>query len=268
MVRPVLTGSHTPNGEALTTRTGLLLPWLLAPLVLGLGGVARAGTASPPGLYLTWQDCALSPAAVANRSVTCGAPSGEESLYIAFALPWTLDSVIAVEAVVDVQAAGVLPDWWQFGPLGCRSGALHARGEFQAGTACSDFWMGEATLDGLQGYYVGEPRGGAGQARIRVALAVLPQLYRRLEAGTTYYAARLAFSAAGTSNCSGCQTPVCLVLNSILIGRLPGAPGGDLSLEFAAMPGSTHATWQGAAADCQLVPVLPTTWGAIKALYR
>lgn len=248
--------------------SGLRAALCATALVAFAPGLAAAGASSPPGLYLTWQDCAQSPNATANRSVACDGAAGEEALYLAFSLPWALDSVVAVEAVVDVQAAGVLPPWWQYGPEGCRSGSLHARGEFPAGTACTDFWMGDATLDGLQGYYAGEPRGGAGQARIRVALAVLPQLYRRLEAGTMYHAARLVFSDVGVSACLGCQMPVCLVLNSILIGRLPGAPGGDLLLEAAALAGSNQATWQGSGADCQLVPVVRTTWGAIKAMYR
>jgi hypothetical protein len=63
--------------------------------------------------------------------------------------------------------------------------------------------------------------------------------------------------------------PACLVLNSILVRRSPGAVGGD---SFVSTPGpgdANRATWQGTGADCSAVPVRrQSTWGAVKSLYR
>ncbi len=233
-------------------------------LLMALCGPAGA----EQGVYLTWNDCARSSSASADFGAPCSS-DGDQSLYCAFMLAQPLYSVVAVEIVVDVQHSDtVLPPWWQFGPGGCREGSLSARADFQGNSTCADFWHGQATLNGLSGYFVNEPRGGMNQARIRMAFAVLPALHQSLSADTMYYAARVVFGNDRTGSCPGCQAPACLVLNSILIGRLPGAPGGDLVLDQPGAQGSNQATWHGQGADCAAVPVKAHTWGALKSLYR
>ncbi|TMQ69683.1 MAG: hypothetical protein E6K80_10900 [Candidatus Eisenbacteria bacterium] len=75
-------------------------------------------------------------------------------------------------------------------------------------------------------------------------------------------------ATTGTGSCSGCGLDACLVLNSMWVRRVPGAPGGDVFVSAAAPDGGNMATWQGSGADCAAVPTKPSSWGRIKALYR
>jgi hypothetical protein len=96
--------------------------WLcLAAVILA----ARAASAGE-GIYLTWNDCWNAPNA--RSDLVSGCPLvGGQSLFCSFTLAGAIDSVVAVDVVVDVQlAAATLPAWWQLSPGGCRSGALGA----------------------------------------------------------------------------------------------------------------------------------------------
>jgi hypothetical protein len=246
-------------------------------IAIGLGAMALGAVIlltpcraySATGLYLSWDECAGSPAAHSDLSSSCMSDAGGHSLYCAFVLPQPIDSVIAVEIVVDVQLSQtVLPAWWQFDTGGCRVGSLTASSDFTTNTACSDFWLGEATEGVPLVYTATEPRGGQNQARIVVPIALPSGHFRSLNAAAEYYAARLIFSNARTSACSGCSVPACLVLNSILIGRTPSA-GGNFVLDVPGPGAANWARWQGGAgADCAAVPVRTTTWGQLKSLYR
>src|SRR5262245_14040573 len=83
---------------------------------------AAPATASE-ALHLTWNDCPSSAAAVSNLSVACPMAQAQ-TLVVSFELAQPVDSVIALEAVVDVQTASDLPAWWQYAPSGCREGRL------------------------------------------------------------------------------------------------------------------------------------------------
>ncbi len=245
-------------------------PLRLALLCVVLSSIVAAPAALADGaLYLDWDACG--PSGPAERDFACSTNSGEERLYCAFSLDQPLDQVLGVEIVLDVShSAATLPPWWQLGVSGCRFGRLTATGDPPDGADCADMWQGQST-GGVQGYAVGQPRGGANQARIKVALTLLPQNARTLEAGTIYDAARVVFSNAATTgagSCSGCGGDACLVFNSIWIKRLPGAVGGDVFLSTAGPGNGNMATWQGSGADCAAVPVKTTSWGRIKSLYR
>lgn len=237
-----------------------------AALVLVLAALPAA---ADEGLFLTWNDCALSAFAQHDLTSGCGQVEGMQSLVCAFRLPHAVDQVIAIEVVVDVQHADAeLPPWWELAPLGCREGVLQFSPEAPPGGACVDFWQGEATGPDRPTYIVMEPYGEPNQARIYFGIAVPADQPRTLNDTDMYFAARLDLGNEKTLLCEGCQQPACLVLNSILIGRTPGAPGGDLVLS---MPGPDHAnwaTWQGGGVDCGAVPVRRSSWGRLKSLYR
>ncbi|MBI5709680.1 MAG: hypothetical protein HZC42_05145 [Candidatus Eisenbacteria bacterium] len=243
----------------------LLLAFLLA--------FAAAPALAAEGLWLTWDECVLDPAAPHNRNSPCLGNVNGQDLYCAFQMPFPVDSVLGVDIVVDVQhGSPVLPSWWQFAPDSCRAGQLRVSFDFSTSSFCTDFWFGNG-VGGLQGYYQGEPRGGANQARIKIAGAVLPGFgYRQLTAADVYYAAKLTITNAHTvdpGGCPGCINPACLVLNSIAIRRQPGAPGGDVFLQGPGPGNGNFATWQGGSgADCTAVPVRSMTWGRVKSLYR
>src|SRR5438093_4928136 len=123
------------------------------------------------GLFLSWGDCALG---TASQTILfdCAADTGQADLYCAFRLAQPIDSVLALEIVVDLQsAAATLPEWWHFEPLGCRNGLLRADDDFTGKSACVDFWN-KGTSGDVQSYTPGLPRGQASHARLRIALDV------------------------------------------------------------------------------------------------
>jgi len=240
-----------------------------ALLLAALTMPASSGRAAE-GLSLTWNDCATAAGSSHDLVWTCDSNSGESGLFCAFGVGATVDSVLGFELVVDIQhSAPVLPDWWQFASGGCRYGQLDADFDFRAFTGCADFSAARAS-GGVLGYYVGEPRYGAGQARIKVAGAWLPDAgYATLSPDSTYYAARVIIRHGLTSGCSGCSGAACLVFNGMRIRRQPGAVGGDVELSVPGLDSSNWATWQsGDGADCATVPVRAVTWGRLKGLYR
>lgn len=238
---------------------------LLAPVLIMM---AVSRVQADPGLALNWNDCPLSPSSQRGLIAACQ-NSGSEELIASFELSAPLDSVIALEAVVDVQsAASTLPPWWQYGPAGCRQQQLIASATFPGLTACADFWQNSATYSGPPVYLPGAPHGGTNTARIVISVAVLSSEARALAQGTRYYAARLTFLNSPDATCPGCETPACLVLNSIRLVRIPGTATGDLELTIPASAGANEATWQSVTATCDQVPVRRISWGRIKMLYR
>src|SRR5205085_8523306 len=114
---------------------------LCAALVVAAAAVpavpALAGGA--PGLYLSWGDCPLGPTSLEDFSGPC-VNGGHEELVLSFELAAPVDSVIELDAVVDVQSAAVtLPLWWQYSPTGCRYGRLTTDVDFSGYSACADF---------------------------------------------------------------------------------------------------------------------------------
>lgn len=224
-------------------------------------------------LYLTWNDCALAASAAHDRGSACASSVGSQTLYCAFRMPFPADSVLGVDLVLDLQHEDpTLPAWWDFSPSGCRAGKLQASFDFSVNTSCTEFWFNEEA-GALQGYFLGQPRGGPSQARIKIGAAVLPTAgYRALNATDMYYAVKLTISNAlttGVPQCDGCLGPACLVLNSIAVRRQPGAPGGDILIDSPGAGDANRATWQGgSASSCQAVPARRVTWGRIKGLYR
>lgn len=250
-----------------------LLGLLLAPI--GLLPATPASCAN--GIFLSWSDCPLGGSATSNLAVACDANTGENDLLCSFQLDQPTDSVLAVEITIDVQhAQSVLPAWWQFAPLppGCRSGSLSGRDDVGILSACTNLWQGVSAAGGVLSYAPNQPRGLANQARIRVALATIPENARTVQAGVMYYAARVVIDNAMTFDpgaCAGCSQPACLVLNAILLGRPPRPSGpleGSLILDQPGLGHPNWVTWQGSGADCMAVPVRRATWGSIKALYR
>jgi hypothetical protein len=239
--------------------------------VLAMTGAGASPLAAAEGLFLTWADCALGNVSH-NANSVCMSNLGSNDLYVAFRMPFPVDSVIGIELVVDVQhATASLPDWWRFDPTRCRANQLVADFDFSLNPFCVDMWV-DTPAGGLVDYTVGQPRGLPSQARIRVAGSLLPQNPRQLNDSDMYYGARLSLRNGNTAPpqtvCFGCSGSACLVLNSILVRRLPGAPGGDVTLVEPGAGNANFATWQGTTADCFQVPVRNRTWGQIKSLYR
>ena len=245
---------------------------VLAAALVACALAARPADAAE-GIYLTWNDCALGASQTSNLDFACADNGGTNELFCAFTMPQAANNVIAIEVVVDIQhSTTALPDWWRLDAGGCRGGSLMAAPNPGSRTACVDMWQGTGAIAGIQGYIPTEPRGADSQARIKVAASVLPPDAVSLDATSMYYGVRIILNNAktvGLASCAGCTQPACLVLNSVLIGRIPGSPGGDLFLQTPGPSGANWARWQGGSgADCAAVPVRNRAWGQVKSLYR
>ena len=236
--------------------------------------LATRPAAAAEGLFLSWDDCRAVPQGASNRDFACDTDVGQHELYVAFTMPQATDNVLDVEIVIDIQSAGtVLPNWWRLDSEGgCRgNNILQVAADFPGKSACVDMWQGTTTAAtaGVQGYNPTEPRGAVTQARIKAVAYVVPDDARSLDASSMYYAARILIKNEGTASCSGCAVPVCLVLNSIWVKRLPDSPGGDFFLQTPGPDNANWVTWQsGTGANCAAVPVRKRAWGEIKSLYR
>lgn len=243
-------------------------------LLFTLPVLAPGPSRADAGLHLSWDDCRLSQDAVGDFVFDCATENGFEELFCAFGVPLATGAdVLGVIAVIDIQhQTSPLPDWWRLAKVGdCRSGYLSASADFALKPSCVDPWLGQAVAE-VQGYTVGEPRGGSGQARIKAVAGVIPSLARTLDATSVYYGLKLVIQntrSTGAGICTGCLQGACLVLNSIEVERIEGAPGGDLVI---ATPGPNDANWArwqgGVGAECTMVPVRNRTWGSVKSLYR
>ena len=236
------------------------------------GILAARPAAAADALHLTWDDC--EPGGTHDQAFDCGANNVTLGLYLAFSSAVATGAdVVALEAVVDVQhSLATLPDWWRMSASGeCRSGQLLASVDFSAANVCVDPWAGAGSAE-VQGYSYGEPHPVPNQVRIKVVAGVPSSQAWTLAANQLYYGMKVLIStdhSTGSLACAGCQAPACLVLNSILVRRLPGAPGGDLTIVTPGAGNANRATWRGGAgADCAAVPARRTTWGTIKSLYR
>jgi hypothetical protein len=248
-----------------------LLAW--SSLFVPGGKWAVAPAVAAEEIALAWDDCIEGGAALLDMQGECDFNLGFVPLFPSFRVPQSTPAdVIGVELVIDVQHAGTtLPDWWRMSPGDCRDGALSADGDFSAAPGCADPWAGGGAAQ-VQGYLVTLPYGQASQARI-LAVAGVPSIEAKaLDAAIVYHAARIRLSkekSSGAFSCIGCTSGACLVLNGIIVRRLPGSPGGDLTLTIPRNGTQNRVTWNGGqGADCSAVPVRRATWGLVKSLYR
>ncbi len=228
---------------------------------------ARAAEA----LHLTWFDCWTGAAAASQTTFSCLTNAGERQLVAGFTAGGPIDSVIGIEAVIDlIHEDATLPAWWHLESGGCREGALTASADLTGLDGCVDMWGGQGFAL-VQDYLVGMPRGSPNEARIKVVVAVPSASARTLDAATAYAAVALVLDdrkTVGAGSCAGCSGSVCLVLNSILVRRLPGGTG-DVFFEVPAAGDGNRVTWgAGSGASCEAVPVRNVTWGRIKTFYR
>jgi len=241
----------------------LLRLFVLAALCCGF-----AATASAQGVNLSWLDCGAS--GVADRTFACTSNTGNNDMYASVVAPTTLTQFVGIDVVMDlISATNPLPDWWSLNSsTGCRTSSLTMVSDFSAstsgGAACTDFFQGGGG-GGIGAYRVGEG-GITNRARI-VAFWAVP-VEGTLDQTETYMF-RLRVNNArtvGTGACAGCLDQVCIVLNSINLAQPAGV--GDYFMTGPPAGGRDFVTWQGAGANCALVPTKNKTWGQVKSLYR
>jgi hypothetical protein len=234
-----------------------------------LAACLAALPAQASGLSIAWQDCRPPlGSGFSNQAFGCLSDIQEFPLFPSFSVSASMDSVYSMELVIDFDvAADPLPAWWLMAPGGCRANGWAADGT--ASLSCNDAWGGLGT-GSFQGWIPGTPGGSTRHARLLVAVSTLPQDAVKLLGNASYTACRVLLRTTNTSTCmDGCNTPACMVFNSLLIRQLHTPSDVETLISGGEVPGSDRAVWQGGAgADCAAVPVRRTTWGAVKALYR
>ena len=217
------------------------------------------------GYNLAWSNCAAD-AGTTNFTFACASNIGTRSMVGTFVLGQDEIDVSGTELVVDlISQDPVLPEWWNLWEArSCRPKSLSI--EAHDGASCPDWALLKASMN-IAAYYVGQPR-GANTARILGINAVLLSAVQDLVAKQEYGAFRLNVAnelTTGADACPGCANPVCIVLTRLVVAKVDGT---SVFMQTPVTPGSQIITWQGAGADCQLVPVKNATWGAVKSLYR
>jgi len=237
----------------------------LALLAATLAAIlATSAPARAQGLSLSWQDCRAGIGAD-DPAYDCSANINSLDLFPSVRLAARVDSVFAMELVIDVDVLqDPMPPWWQ-APDSCRQSGWSADTVRPLG--CRDAWAGRGTAS-YQGWIPGTPGGSSRHGRLLVAAVAQPGQMTALGPDTAYSTCRVRLHESNPLNCPGCTTPACLVFNSLLIRRLPGSSIEQIFLSSPEATASTMVTLQGVGADCQAVPVKRRTWGAVKALYR
>ncbi len=252
-------------------------------LVLALSSRATTATAAQ-GLNLAWNHCLGEGTGVQNAAFACDTNVGSHRMTGSFVLGVNMNDVIGHEIVIELASASpALPAWWTLYYVGsCRPTSLVA--DFVADASdivCADWSLGQG-VGGIGTYCTStgscaDRPASSNLVRVKLVVAV-PQAQRQdLVAGTEYFAFNLAVNhtkTVGTGSCAGCETPVCIVLNSIKVVPMNNIGTRDLTTPTA--PGTNFVTWQGGG-----VPVTPhgfgcpaatatrrSAWGAVKALYR
>lgn len=257
------------------------MPRKLTALVIVMGFLVPEVTfeALPASaqLDLSWRNCAIGstgePFAAQNENFNCLSTS-EYILYGTFRVPRGISEAIALEGTIDltVESSSGLQPFWHFEtdprfPRGCNASGIEikdAKGEFGGCAEYATPWgeNGEQALAGT--YYIPYPEGAPNRGRLLVDVSRKAQEPVPLDSLTNYYGFHLVFKMTNAQRCSGCNEPVVLVWNSA--GIL--SPDGT-TFEWSGYDNGSCARINGASTStCGATPVLNTTWGRIKSIYR
>jgi len=262
---------------------------LLALLSLAAAHSAGAAATSPPGMNVRWDNC-YSDGGVISKTFACDTNAGSERLVMSFVLDADMPQVSGQEIRVIIHSVSpTLPSWWAMKNAGtCRQSSLAVSTTPPPGaTNCLD-WSGGAAIGGIGNYLIGDL--GANSVVSSVAFAVPPNALATLLAGQEYFVGSLTINHAktvGSGACSGCEQPVCIVLDRMRITTPDLATNRELN-GGANGPDSQFARWQNGeetnvalvysgpnfgfyhSYTCELsaTPTRGSTWGAVKSLYR
>lgn len=253
-----------------------------AILLCGMLLALTATVASAAGVNLNWGACYGDGPVTGNRNFACNTNVGSNPMVASYVLPHDVLAVSGNEIVVDLAAsAPTLPAWWQLFTAGnCRAGASLTGNVIYGGpgVGCTDYWAG-AGAGGVAAYKIGLY--GPNTGRMILAFAVPASSISSQAGGVEYFSCNIGVTNAktvGSTGCAGCQTQVCLVLNSIKVTTPTPLAGTDVVLTGGAdAANSNFITWQGATVNpttnlgtgCPAAtPTHNATWGSVKALYR
>jgi hypothetical protein len=232
-------------------------------LISGVLLALTATVASADGINLAWTDCGTPEL----RTFACAANTGNNVMVVSYDPPPGITKLVGINSIMDLQSqSDPLPAWWDlFNPGSCRTGpTLNA---VYAGAVCTDYGTGDGA-GGITAYL----NTGSNRRRLGGSWAYNEGFAHNVDPGTEYFAFNIVVNnlkSAGTGACAGCQDPVCIVLNDILLGQPAGEPGG--SPHIINVRDRNWVTWQGPVGGQGCPGVTPTTnktWGQLKTMYR
>lgn len=249
-------------------------------LIIGVLLASTSTIASAAGINMSWQDCGTG--GTANRTFACNTNAGvANDLWLSFDPPHCADpgcpggalpAVVGVNTSIDLQSLSPnLTAWWQFkNTATCRLASLLAPGALvSVSGTCADTWQ-SGDAPGIAAYLTSANSGlGPNRARILGSNAVGSALAAQTAPGTEYYAMTVRINNAKTvgTACPGCNDPVSMTLNEVLIGQQPGTPGESPLVTTAR--DNNCVSWQGGIPNgCLATPTRNRTWGQVKSLYR
>ncbi len=251
-----------------------------ALLVAGALLALTSTPAFPVGLELAWNHCYGQAGAQGMRTSACTVNTGSQTMIASFRPPVGVNKLEGIEAYIDFQVqGGVLPCWWNFAAGQMRNAQLTSLPVSPTDTngnplvLCDNhYFLNHGATGGGWMTVTGPDRGhlrGLVTIPAGTGASVSPDAQEygigfRIANGNTVPAA----------SCQGCVQGACFMLEMMRLYS-PGLP--DVVL-MSPNPGSdNYVTWQGNAAATQCpgtgpppppVPVLQSTWGAIKSIYR
>lgn len=261
---------------------------LLRTCILGLL-VVTAPMANAQGFLSLAQDDCLADGGLQSQATNCATNNFSHWLVSAFELSAPAPSFVGNELVFDMQEEGAvsLSPWWQWDAAGCRAGGLAPlfdptlNPNFTGSTCQDPFALSSFGPSGGIGRIERPSTGtGLGLASQRVIIGVVLRSDDpvALDANQDYTTTTLRFRASTTQTaaCPGCQAPVVITFNSVFVGQLPGAPGGDVTItDPKPFPGQQGAFFSNCvsyngASSCPsgATPAAQHTWGQLKSLYR
>lgn len=233
-----------------------------ALLVLTLALLHAPRAAAEPRLIVRWDDCP--PTGTIRKAFACDTNTGAAfDLVLAVSPPAGVQNFVGFVAVVDFDfESQATPSWWDF--PGCRAGTDLRVRQAAEPVSCPDIFNNTPFFM-AHDYALGV--GYPGRARLRVAAAVSEENAFPLAPDSVVALCTVSLSrrsTVGASSCAGCEIPVCILFNSAYLDSANPDPDFMISGGF-----KWFAEWQQPIV-CPFVgsPTIPSTWGALKSLYR
>jgi hypothetical protein len=239
--------------------------------------VLGACPARAAGINLSWDDCgehgAYDKSGSANFSCNTNSsgPGLSAQLVGSYVLGTTITDVVANTMVIELGRADArLVPWGDFQTGRSRQLVAAFR---NASTSCSD-WPGSSEVVGnltpLFGF------GRANMERLNLVAVFNSGAPQTVTAGIETESFTLTINNAatvGNGSCGGCNTPICIVLRSIVINEFPAH---QVPLNLSVPDYRNWVTWFGGSPSCPCIgsafdcrdPVHHSSWGQVKGMYR
>lgn len=207
----------------------------------------------------------------------CDTNTGTDFLIASFVPATDIANVFGTEFMMHFAAdAATMPEWWHVKDAGtCRQASIGgSTTPLDVFGACPD-WSDQRATGGIFSYTLGA--GSANAARLIGITGLSSGSIRTLPGLNEYFLFRLIVhhaKSAGAGSCAGCQTPVCIVFNTVNVRSTTS--GGHWIQGPANLTDSDFVTWQGGGAPVTgrgtgcpaATPAKRSAWGAVKSLYR